>query len=304
MGCRLEFAAVFKALILVGVKCMNVSFALPSPLDYFSSLVSSDTDFALFEAAVSLGQDEYPDLDVQGVLHEVDRLLAQVKRRLPEDAPDMQKLIVLNHFFYYEMGFGAPLNMQYDSGHNFVNVVLQRNRGMAVTLGVLWLELARGLGMSAEAVTIPGFFLVTVHLPLGQAVLDPLTGKSLSKSQLLEMQNTYLDKSGLLSEAENRMGLCMATLTAREIIERMLRNLKLVHVRSGNLQRQLEVHERLVVLLPEDWSEYRDRGLLHAKLGNCAEALSDLECYMVCSEAPNDADDIADRIDVLRSISG
>jgi regulator of sirC expression with transglutaminase-like and TPR domain len=283
---------------------MNVSFALPSPLDYFSSLVSSESDFALFEAAVSLAQDEHPSMDVQGVLHEVDQLLAQIRRRLPDDAPAMQKLIVLNHFFYYELGFGAPLNIHYEADHNFVSMVLRRNRGMAVTLGVLWLELAQGLGMTAEAVTIPGFFMVTVHLPLGQAVLDPLTGKSLSKSQLLEMQNTYLDRSGLLSEAENRMGLCMATLTNRDIIERMLRNLKMVYTRSGDLKRQLAVHERLVVLLPEDWAEYRDRGLLHAQMGHSAEALSDLECYMVCSDAPSDADAIAGRIDLLRSISG
>jgi regulator of sirC expression with transglutaminase-like and TPR domain len=283
---------------------MNLSLALPSPLDYFASLVGSDANFPLFEAAVSLAQDEYPNLDVQEVLHEVDQLVAQIRRRLPDDAPDMQKLIVLNHFFFYELGFGAPLNTHYEPDHNFISSVLRRQRGMAVTLGVLWLELAQGLGLRVQPVTIPGFFFVTVHLPLGQAVLDPLTGKSLSKAQLLEMQNVYLDRSGLLSETENRMGLCMANLTAREVVERMLRNLKVIYARNGEFKRQLAVHERLVVLLPEDWSEYRDRGLLHAKLGNCAEALSDLECYMVCSEAPSDADDIADQIDMLRSISG
>jgi regulator of sirC expression with transglutaminase-like and TPR domain len=283
---------------------MNLSLAMPSPLDYFASLVGSDEDFPLFEAAVSVAQDEYPDLDVQAVLHEVDQLLAQIRRRLPDDAPDMQKLIVLNHFFYYELGFGAPLNTNYEPDHNFISSVLRRHRGMAVTLGVLWLELAQGLGMRVEPVTIPGFFFVTVHLPLGQAVLDPLTGKSLSKSQLLEMQNVYLDRSGLLKETDNRMGLCMASLNSREVIERILRNLKVIYARNSLLQRQLSVHERLVILLPEDWSEYRDRGLLHAKLGNSAEALSDLECYMVCSDSPNDADDIADRIDMLRSISG
>ena len=65
---------------------MNLSFEEPTPLEYFAALVESDGEFALFEAAVSLGQDEYPEMDVQTVLGEVDQLLARLRRRLPADA--------------------------------------------------------------------------------------------------------------------------------------------------------------------------------------------------------------------------
>jgi regulator of sirC expression with transglutaminase-like and TPR domain len=79
---------------------MQMSYTPPSPLDYFATLVQSDSDFALFEAAVSLAQDEYPELDIQLVLHEVDQLIARVRRRLPADAGALQKLRILNQFFF------------------------------------------------------------------------------------------------------------------------------------------------------------------------------------------------------------
>lgn len=78
---------------------MNFKLQIPSPLSYFSTLVQSDEHFPLLEAAVSLAQDEYPELDTQQVLSEVDHLLARLKRRLPADASALHKLRVLNHLF-------------------------------------------------------------------------------------------------------------------------------------------------------------------------------------------------------------
>ena len=82
---------------------MNLSYDVPSPLDYFANLVQSDANFALFEAAVSLAQDEYPELDVQSVLGEVDQLLERLHRRLPADAGNLHKLRILNHFFFFNI---------------------------------------------------------------------------------------------------------------------------------------------------------------------------------------------------------
>ena len=72
---------------------MDFSFKPPTPLEYFATLVHSDAEFPLLEAAVSLGQDEYPALDVQRVLDDVDQLLARVQRRVAADAGPLQKLL-------------------------------------------------------------------------------------------------------------------------------------------------------------------------------------------------------------------
>ena len=93
---------------------MAFNFVVPSPLQYFSSLVHSDEHFPLLEAAASLAQDDYPEMDVQQVLGDVDQLLARVKRRLPADASPLQKLRLLNQFFFQDLGFGGNVNDYYD----------------------------------------------------------------------------------------------------------------------------------------------------------------------------------------------
>ena len=283
---------------------MQFSYTPPTPLDYFASLVHSDGDFALFEAAVSLAQDEYPELDIQTVLDEVDQLLGRLRRRLPEDAGPLQKLRILNQFFFKDLAFGGNVNDYYDPDNSHMNALLRTRRGIPISLAVLWMELAQGLGLSVRGIGFPGHFMVKVNLPMGQAVIDPLTGHSLSREELAERLDPYRRRSGLVDEFEVPLGLYLQTSPPRDIIARMLRNLKEIHRTQEDWERMLAVQERLVVLLPESWPEYRDRGLAHAELGHTDKAVADLECYLVHSEDLVDVDAIADRVDELRRQAG
>ena len=60
------------------------------------------------------------------------------------------------------------------------------------------------------------------------------------------------------------------------------------------------MEDRLLVLLPDAWAEYRDRGLAHAEQGHAALAVSDLETYLVHAQDSLDIDVIADRVADLR----
>ncbi|MEP6773289.1 MAG: transglutaminase-like domain-containing protein, partial [Polaromonas sp.] len=111
---------------------MQLNLTVPSPLQYFSSLVESDEHFPLLEAAISLAQDEYPDLDVQQVLGDVDQLLARLKRRLPADAPALQRLRALNQFFFHDLNFGGNVNDYYDPDNSYLNAVLRTRRGIPI----------------------------------------------------------------------------------------------------------------------------------------------------------------------------
>jgi regulator of sirC expression with transglutaminase-like and TPR domain len=293
-----EAAAVFAALIWG--KTMQFSFDVPSPLEYFASLVGSDAEFALFEAALSLAQDEYPELDLQAVVSDVDQLLERVRRRLPLDAGPLQKLRVLNTFFYTDLGFGGNVNDYYDPDNSYIHSLLKSRRGIPISLAVLWMELAQGLGIAVRGVSFPGHFMVKANLPRGQAVLDPMTGKSLSREELSEMLEPYRKRSGLVDEFEAPLGLYLQTATSRDIIARMLRNLKEIYRSQEDWVRLLAVQERLVVLLPQSWPEYRDRGLAHAELGHTDLAVADLECYLVHAEELVDVDAISDKVDALR----
>jgi len=279
---------------------MKLSYDVPTPLDYFASLVQSDGNFALFEAAVSLAQDEYPELDVQAVLGEVDTLLERMRRRLPADAGPLQKLRILNQFFFRDLGFGGNVNNFYDPDNSFIHALLITRRGIPISLALLWMELAQGLGLSARGVGFPGHFMVKVNLPMGQAVIDPLSGQSLSREELSERLEPYRRPSALMEDMDAPLGLYLQSAPPRDIIARMLHNLKEIYRTQEDWPRMLSIQERLIVLLPQAWPEYRDRGLAHAEMGNTEQALADLECYLVHSENLVDVNAIADRVDELR----
>jgi len=279
---------------------MNLSYDVPTPLDYFASLVQSDGNFALFEAAVSLAQDEYPELDVQAVLGEVDTLLERMRRRLPADAGPLQKLRILNQFFFRDLGFGGNVNNFYDPDNSFIHALLITRRGIPISLALLWMELAQGLGLSARGVGFPGHFMVKVNLPMGQAVIDPLSGQSLSREELSERLEPYRRPSALMEDMDAPLGLYLQSAPPRDIIARMLRNLKEIYRTQEDWPRMLAVQERLIVLLPDAWPEYRDRGLAHAEMGHTEQALADLECYLVHTQDLVDVNAIAGRVDELR----
>jgi regulator of sirC expression with transglutaminase-like and TPR domain len=279
---------------------MQFSLSAPTPLEYFTSLVQSDDHFPLLEAAISLAQDEYPDMDVQQVLGDVDQLLARLKRRLPADAGPLQRLRVLNQFFFRDLSFGGNINDYYDPDNSYLNAVLRTRRGIPISLAVLWMELAQGLSLHARGVGFPGHFMVKVNLPKGQVVIDPFTGQSLSREELAERIEPYKRRSGLVDEFEVPLGLYLQAAPPRDIIARMLRNLKEIHKTQEDWVRLIAVQDRLVVLLPQAWSEFRDRGLAHAEQGNMQLAVGDLETYLIHAEEALDIDVIADRVAELR----
>ena len=126
----------------------------------------------------------------------------------------------------------------------------------------------------------------------------------LSREQLAEQLEPFRRRSGLLDEFEVPLGLYLQAAPSREIIARMLRNLKEVFTTHMDWERLLAVQERLVILLPDTWSEYRDRGIAHAELGHSDAALSDLERYLDHAGDLVDVEVIADRVDVLRRLRG
>jgi regulator of sirC expression with transglutaminase-like and TPR domain len=281
---------------------MRLNFDVPSPLAYFSSLVQSDEQFPLLEAAICLAQDEYPDLDVQQVLGDVDQLLARLKRRLPSDAPALQRLRLLNQFFFRDLSFGGNLNDYYDPDNSYISAVLKTRRGIPITLAVLWLELASGLGLQANGVAFPGHFMVKVNLPKGQVVMDPFTGQSLSREELSERLEPLRHRSGLADDFEVPMGLYLQAAAPREIIARMLRNLKEIHQSQQDWARLIAVLDRLLLVNPRSWPDYRDRGLAWAAQGQPRRALSDLEIYLAHAFDALDRQAILERVAEIQQL--
>jgi regulator of sirC expression with transglutaminase-like and TPR domain len=112
------------------------------------ALVADDASLSLIEAAASIAQDEYPEVDTQTVLAEVDAMADKLKRRIPADAVPVQRLRWLNRYFFQELGFAGNVNNYYDPRNSYLHTVLSTRRGIPITLAVLYIELATQIGDS------------------------------------------------------------------------------------------------------------------------------------------------------------
>ncbi len=278
----------------------RLSLHAPSALEYFAALVAEDKGFALIEAAITIAQDDYPQLDAQAVLAEIDALAARVKRRLPADASPLQRLRALSRFFFNELGFAGNVNDYYDRRNSYLHEVLASRRGIPITLALLYTELATQIGLSAQGVSFPGHFLIKLRMPQGEVVIDPFNGQSLSREDLDERLVPYRRRHGLEGDFETPLGLFLQNTPPRDVLARMLRNLKEIHRTTEDWPRLLAVQERLVLLLPGSVEELRDRGLTWAELGHSAQAAADLEAYLERRPNADDGPALAERARELR----
>ncbi len=283
---------------------MPMSYSIPTPLEYFAALVAPHGDSAppLLETAACIAQIAYPQLDVQQVLADMDGLQARLARRLAADAGALQRLRLLNHFFYGELGFAGNANNYYDPDNSYLHAVLRTRRGIPISLAVLWLELAQGVGLKAAGVSFPGHFLVKTRVAGGQVVLDPLTGQSLSQEALVERLLPFRAQPDGAADGEApSLALLLQPASVRDILVRLLRNLKEIYRASGDWQHLLAVQERLVLLLPGAWAEQRDRGLAHAELGQSPQAMADLQAYLDNARGAADTAAVAELLRALRA---
>jgi regulator of sirC expression with transglutaminase-like and TPR domain len=160
------------------------------------------------------------------------------------------------------------------------------------------MELAQQIGLQVKGISFPGHFLMKLSIQSGEIILDPFNGVSLSREDLEERLEPFLEQQN--SSAERPLARYLQTAHPREILVRMLRNLKTLFVEHELWPRVLGVQQRLVILLPEDITERRDRGLVYANLECPMAALQDLEAYL--SERPyaTDADLLREKLPDLR----
>jgi regulator of sirC expression with transglutaminase-like and TPR domain len=270
-------------------------------LDYFTSLVAEDEHFPLTEAAVAVAQHAYPDLDVQGVLDQIDQWGNKIKQRITPDTPPIQRLQLLKHFFYNELGFGPNQNDFYAPENSYLHQIIESRRGIPISLAILMMELGQQIGLNIRGVSFPNHFMMRISLQQGEIIMDPLNGESLSKNQLQEMLDPYLDAKGYRGELSLPLNIFLRASSSREILSRFMRNLKMIYSEDERWERLLGIQERLVILLPDSAEEIRDRGLIFAQLEYVRPAIADLHRYLSEMPGAEDAADIREHIATLEA---
>jgi regulator of sirC expression with transglutaminase-like and TPR domain len=270
-------------------------------LDYFTSLVAEDEHLPLTEATVAVAQHAYPDLDVQGVLDQIDQWGNKLNQRITPDTPPIQRLQLLKHFFYNELGFGPNPNDFYAPENSYLHQIIENRRGIPISLAILMMELGQQIGLNIRGVSFPNHFMMRISLQQGEIIMDPLNGESLSKHQLQEMLDPYLDAKGYRGELSLPLNIFLRVSSSREILSRFMRNLKMIYSEDERWERLLGIQERLVILLPDSAEEVRDRGLIFAQLEYVRPAIVDLHHYLSEMPGAEDATDIREHIATLEA---
>lgn len=252
-----------------------------------------DQDISLAEAALLIAGHGYPDLNVAAYLSRIEELAYMLRLRIDEDDSVPERISALNRFLFGDLGFAPNSEDYYDPRNNFLNEVLERRTGIPITLCVIYMELGRKIGLPLQGVSFPGHFLVKCAVPEGAVVLDPYSG-GIALS-LADLQKRLREaRGGEVSRAV--VAELLVSASNKEIIVRLLRNLKAIYLREHNLDRALPIANWIIATMPEQTPELRDRGMIYQELECSRAALADFVEYLKRSPSCEDADDIRRRI--------
>ncbi|MGH7857228.1 MAG: SirB1 family protein [Candidatus Binatia bacterium] len=240
----------------------------------FADLASLPDDrIDLAEAALLIALEEYPGLDVAAYLARLDEIASGALPRVRDRRTALERVTALNDFLFADLGFRGNQQDYYDPKNSFLNDVLDRRTGIPITLSLVYCEVGRRAAVPVVGVGCPGHFLVR-HEEHPEILVDAFAGGFVT---LEECERRLETMTGSSADAERRW---LRPARPREILVRMLRNLKRVYAQRNDAARALAAVDRICVLAPDDADELRDRGALYLKLECFAAALRDFQRYL------------------------
>jgi regulator of sirC expression with transglutaminase-like and TPR domain len=244
-----------------------------------------ERELDLARAALLIAKEQYPGLAVEPYLARLDQIAEEVKDRLADETAPLVVLDELTRTLYQRQGFRGNADAYYDPRNSFLNDVLDRRLGIPITLGIVLLEVGWRLHLPLQGVNFPHHFLVRFRGDALDLLIDPYDGgRARYEDQAQELLDRVYDGKVRLREAFLRHA------TKRDILVRILGNLKGIYVSTRDDARALAVVERLLVLKPDADEEHRARGVLLARLGRREEAIEELRRWLAVAPAGDQAD--------------
>jgi regulator of sirC expression with transglutaminase-like and TPR domain len=252
----------------------------------------------LARAALAVAREEYPDLDEGYYLRRFDELASGVHAGLPSGASPERKVGRLNSYLFHELGFNGNRGDYYDPRNSFLNEVLDRRTGIPLTLCIVYMEVGRRCGLRVDGVGFPGHFLCKVQVEGGELVVDPF-----HRGQLLGLDVLKQRLAAAVGDQIKFDARVLRAAEPREILVRMLQNLRSVYQEKGDMPRALSAVDRLLLLAPENIRGLRERARLCEQLGGPLAAARDLEKVLELEPNASDAQALRARVRKLRGAS-
>ena len=266
---------------------------------FAQALARDDAGIDLARACLMIAQDAYPRLDVDAYLGQIEGMALRLRARLPAAGGAEEAVVALNDFLFDRLGYWGNADDYYDPRNSYLNEVIDRKTGIPITLSILYMELGRRIGLPLEGVSFPGHFLVRLRLRGGILVLDPFAGGApQSEAELRERLQRVIPPGATdnVPVAELPLEQFLQPASKRDILARVLRNLKGIYRETGRHERVLEVLNRILLVTPEASGELRDRGYAYQRLECWRPALQDLTAYLEREPDAPDSDDVRIRL--------
>lgn len=247
--------------------------------------------------ALLVARIEYPHLDPGPYLDRLDAMgeaaFHFVAADCGHDAPLPARVDALNRHLFGELGFSGNREQYDDPRNSCLNEVLDRRKGIPITMALVYIEVARRAGIRAEGVNFPGHFLVRARQDLhtddpGEGlIVDPFHGGAiLNEADCRQLLRKHMGEDAAFEPS------LLARATRRQILVRMLLNLKRLYVRMHSFPQARATTDALLALQPSSLADLRDRGLLAYHMNDFSSALRDLEEYLkVARLSDQDEDD-------------
>lgn len=264
----------------------------------FADLAALDRSvFPLDRAALTLGLEEYPQLDVDEYLRKLDTMAARVEVLAGQDRSAGMILECLNEVLFIQEALRGNADDYCDPRNSYLNEVLDRKQGIPLSLSVIYIEVGRRLDFRIQGVGFPGHFIVKCAVGEREILIDPFNhGRILRPEDCQELLDRVYGGSVAMQPS------FLQPMENKAIITRMLFNLKGIYYQAEDYHKALAIVDRILLLNPGIHSEIRDRGMLYMQTSLFSKALADLEHYLKHANAPEDLAYIEAHIKTLRGV--
>jgi regulator of sirC expression with transglutaminase-like and TPR domain len=267
--------------------------------DRFAELMARDeAEIDLARACLLIAQDAYPGLDVEGYLGEIERHAARLRGRLPPAQDAGERVPSTSSFSTTSVSRATRITTTTRAA---AGMKCSTGAQHPLTLSVLYLEIGRRIGLALEGVSFPGHFLVRLQLRGAMLVLDPFSGGEPQSEPVLRARLRRVipeGATGPVAPEELPLDQFLEPAGKRQILARLLRNLKGIYREADKPQRLLDVLNRMLTVAPEAHGELRERGLVY---GWCIAPLRPVRLSSLEPEAA-DIEDVRARLMELSAL--
>ncbi|HEY3993774.1 MAG TPA: transglutaminase-like domain-containing protein, partial [Ktedonobacteraceae bacterium] len=275
----------------------------------FTSLILGDNaNLDLARAALLIAAEEYPNLDFHQYLTRLEELAEHVRARMVHLEMQLVNppatinqcfdvLHAMNGVLFEQERFRGNRIDYYNPQNSFLNRVLERRLGIPLTLSLVYIEVGKRLGLQIEGVGMPFHFIVCCKFQNTPIYIDPY-----EKGKFLSEQDCRERLSQIFKNEKDFDPSWLEPLNPRQLLIRMLTNLKNIYVHKGDFSRALMACDRILLLNPTHPVELRDRGVVHFHLKHYSRAIHDLGKYIELAPQADDIEEIRQQIKMIRQL--